>query len=152
MRLTPALALAAGLYALVGGAAAADEKADTEALKSLEGTYLLVGLEGKGLNLNEEQLKKVDDSQRKVVIKGDQIIATKKGKEDPAKIKVDASKTPPHITITSTEANKTEVNYGVYKLENGVLTIAATAEGDEKSRPADFKSGDKVYVMKLKKQ
>ena len=76
MRPIHALALAVGLCAL--GAAAADEKADkqAQALKELEGTYLVVGLEGKGIKLSEEDFQKVPDADRRIVIKGDQIVAT----------------------------------------------------------------------------
>lgn len=147
MRAPFALAL---VVALVGGAAVADDK---EALKQLEGTYLLVGLEAKGLKLDAEKLKGTDPLERKIVIKGDQIIAYMKGgKEDPGTIKLDASKSPPHIDITSTKDGKTEVNYGIYKFEKGVLTICTLERGDPKDRPKEFKADDKALLLVLEKQ
>lgn len=152
MRLASALVLALGLVA-AGGTSLADDKANAKALKDLEGTYLLVGLEGKGLRLTEDDFKKVDDSERKIVIKGDQIIAINKGKEDPAKLKIDVSKAPFHIDITSTKDKKDEVNYGIYKVDkDGTLTICAIEKGDAKDRPKEFKVNDKELMIVLKKQ
>ncbi len=147
----PALVLALALVALAG-TTTADEKTD-KALKELEGTYLLVGLEGKGLKLTEDDFKKVDDAERKIVIKGDQIIAINKGKEDPAKLKIDASKSPAFIDITSTKDKKDEVNYGIYKIEkDGTLVICAIEKGDAKDRPKEFKVNEKEIIIKLQKQ
>lgn len=146
------LVLGLALVALAGTAATADEKND-KALKELEGTYLLIGLEGKGLKLTEDDFKKVDDAERKIVIKGDQIIAVNKGKEDPAKIKIDASKSPALIDITSTKDKKDEVNYGIYKVEkDGTLVICAIEKGDAKDRPKEFKVNEKEIIIKLQKQ
>ncbi|MBM3981254.1 MAG: hypothetical protein FJ304_13390 [Planctomycetes bacterium] len=162
MRPVFALALLTGLA--LAGATTADEK-DDKALKELEGTYLLVGLEGKGLKLTEEDFMKVEDGDRKIVIKGGQIVAFQKGKEDPAKLKIDVSKTPAHIDITSTKDKKDEVNYGTYKFEKvkmkdkddkeivvEVLTICAVEMGDAKDRPKEFKVNDKELLIVLHKQ
>jgi len=152
MRRVSVLAFAIGLVALCG-TTKADEEADKKALKELEGNYLLVGLESKGFKLTEEDINKnIKEDERKIVIKGDQIIATSGGKEDPATIKLDASKKPPQIDITSTKDGKTETNYGIYKLENGVLTICATEKGEAKDRPKEFKADDKSLMIVLKKQ
>lgn len=142
-------ACAIALVAALGGTIAADDK---EALKALEGTYLLVGLETKGVKLTPDVLKKEDPAERKLVIKGDQILATTKGKDDPATIKIDASKTPPHIDITSVKDGKTEVNYGIYKFEKDVLTICALEKGDAKDRPTKFDAGDKYLLLVLERQ
>jgi uncharacterized protein (TIGR03067 family) len=150
MRPIPVFTLAIGLFAL-GSLARADEKTD-KALKELEGTYLVIGLEAKGLKLTEDDFKKTPDADRQMVIKGDQIVSRLGGKEDPATIKVDAAQKPAHITITSAKGGKTEVNYGIYKLENDVLTICATANAEAKDRPKEFKADDKVIVLVLKKQ
>ena len=146
-----ALAFTLGLFALAGGAAA-DEKADKQALKDLEGTYVLVGLEGAGLKFTEEQLKKVPDADRKVVVKGDQITMSFGGKDDAAALKLDAGQSPAHVTLTATREGKTEVNYGIYKFENGVLTICATEKGEAKDRPKEFKADDKTVLVTLRKQ
>jgi uncharacterized protein (TIGR03067 family) len=135
-------------------AATADEKDDKKALKELEGTYLIVGVEAKGMKLTEEDLKKFakNDEDRQIVIKGDQINAKSNGKDDPATIKLDASQKPPHIDITSLKNGKTEVNYGIYKVEKDTLTICAVEKGEAKDRPKEFKAGDGVLILVLKKQ
>jgi uncharacterized protein (TIGR03067 family) len=150
MRSIYALALAAGLLAL-STATAADEP-DKKALKELEGTYLLIGLEGKGVKLDEAEFKKVPEADRKFVIKGDQFISFAGGKEDPATIKLDPTKKPAFIDITTAKGGKTEVNYGIYKLENGVLTICALEKGEAKDRPKEFKVDSKEILLTLKKQ
>jgi uncharacterized protein (TIGR03067 family) len=150
MRSLTIFAVAVGLLALTGGATA-DEKADKQALKDLEGTYALVSLEAPGLKFTEEQLKKVPEADRRVVIKGEQITVSFGGKDDTATIKLDAAQKPAHITITATKDGKTEVNYGIYKFENGVLTLCSTEKGEAKDRPKEFKFDGKEIVWVLKK-
>jgi uncharacterized protein (TIGR03067 family) len=150
MRLTYALALAAGLCAL--GSAAAQDTPEKKALKELEGSYLLIGLKGKGSDLSEDDFKKVPDADRKLVLKGDQLTPFGGGKEDSATIKLDVSKKPAHIDLTTFKGGKTEVNYGIYKFENGVLTICTVEKGEAKDRPKEFKSEGKEILLTLKKQ
>lgn len=151
MRSLTMFAVAVGLLALVEGATG-DEKADKQALKDLEGTYALIGLEAPGgLKFTEEELKKVPEADRKVVIKGDQISVMIGGKDDSATIKLDAAQNPGHITLTTTKENKTDVNYGIYKFENGALTICANEKGEAKDRPKEFKFTGKEVIMTLKK-
>jgi uncharacterized protein (TIGR03067 family) len=142
------------LVAAIGGTALADDK---EALKALEGNYLLVGLETKGIKVGADALKKEDAAERAVVVKGDQMIAKLKGKDnklidDPATIKLDTSKTPAHIDLTSMKDGKPEVNYGIYKFEKDVLTICALEKGDAKDRPSKFEAGDKYLILVFEKQ
>lgn len=151
-RFACALALVAVSLA---GITRADEKDDKKALKDLAGEYLIIGIEAKGLKLSEEDLAKFakKDDDRKITIKDDKIIARFGGKEDPATIKIDASKSPAHIDLTSTKDGKTEVNYGIYKVEKDILTICAIEKGDPKDRPKEFKAdGNNTIILTLKKQ
>ncbi len=150
MRPIHACALAVGMLVL-GSVATADESADKKALKELEGTYLLVAAEGKGVKVTEADLKKVPDADRKLVVKGEQITTYFNGKENPATVRLNASQTPAAIDFTVTKDGKTDVNYGIYKLENGTLTICALEKGDAKERPKEFKASGKEYLMVLKK-
>src|SRR6266545_2108729 len=137
----------------LGGLIRADEKDDKKALKDLAGEYLIIGIEAKGVKLGEEDLAKFSKGdERKVTIKDDQIIARLGGKEDPATLKIDASKKPGQIDITSTKDGKTEVNYGIYKVEKDVLTIYATEKGESKDRPKEFKAEGNVVILTMKKQ
>ncbi len=137
----------------LGGLIRADEKDDKKALKDLAGEYLIIGIEAKGVKLGEEDLAKFSKGdERKVTIKDDQIIARLGGKEDPATLKIDASKKPGQIDITSTKDGKTEVNYGIYKVEKDVLTICATEKGESKDRPKEFKAEGNVVILTMKKQ
>jgi uncharacterized protein (TIGR03067 family) len=153
MRPIYALALAVGLLAL-GAVAPADEKADkaAQALKELEGTYLVIALDGKGLKFTEEDFQKVPDADRRIVIKDDLITSSLGGKEDKATIKLDPTQKPAHIDLVVAREGKTETNYGIYKLEEDVLTICAIERGEAKDRPKEFKADGKEIVMVLKKQ
>ncbi|MCI0704261.1 MAG: TIGR03067 domain-containing protein [Planctomycetia bacterium] len=146
MRALPAFALI-GLLAF-SGSAVADEKDRKATLKQLEGTYLIIGFDGKGLKLTEDDFKPLPDVERKIVIKGDQIIANLKGKEDVATIKLDPSQKPPHFTVI--DKNNTK-DYGIYKFENGLLLICSTEGGLEEDRPKEFKGSDKAVLITLKK-
>lgn len=146
-----AVALAIMAFSLVG-LARADEKDDKKALKDLAGEYLIIGIEAKGMKFGEDDLAKFSKGDdRKVTIKDDQIIARFGGKEDPATIKIDASKNPPQIDLTSTKDGKKEINYGIYKLEKDVLTICATEKGEPKDRPKEFKAEGNAIILTLKK-
>lgn len=151
MRKVPIFAFAAAIaFLAVSGASHADDK---KTLKDLEGEYLIIGIEGGGLKLTEEDLKKFGkDEERVITIKGDQILAKFGKKDDPATIKIDSSKTPNQIDITSTKDGKKETNYGIFKVEKDVLTIIATEKGEEKDRPKDFKGSEKTLMLTLKKQ
>jgi uncharacterized protein (TIGR03067 family) len=142
------LALAA--FALLAGTTSAEDK---KTLKELEGTYVIVGFEAKGLKLGEEELKKLGkDEERLVTIKGDQIIAKLGEMDDPATFTLDASKDPPRIDITRTRDGKKEHNYGIYKRDKDVLTICATEMAGPDERPKDFKAGDKTILLVLRKR
>jgi len=146
------LALAAGLFGLaaLSAPARADDKDEKKALKELEGTYQLVSMEKGPLKITADDLKKAGGTELpQVVIKGDQIIAKFGPKEDPATIKVDPTKKPAHIDITSKKDNK--IDYGIYKLEGGVLTICAVDEAQPKDRPTEFKASEKAMILVLKK-
>lgn len=146
-------ALAAGLLALaVSGSSRADEKDVAKALKALEGTYVIAGIEGEGIKLSEDDIKKfIPETERKVTIKGNQIIAQKGGKEDPATMKIDPTKKPAVMDISSKENGKDETSYGIYKLEGTTLTICTVEKGAEKDRPTAFKAGGKTILLTLKK-
>jgi uncharacterized protein (TIGR03067 family) len=145
------LGVVAGLWA-AGGLAAGQEKKDAP---KLDGTYLIVGLEAGGEKFPAELFDKAPEATRTIVIKGDKLIAKKDGKEEAITFKTDTSKTPAHINATETKPDgKTETSYGIYKLENGVLTICMVEGGKEADRPKEFKTTkeSKTILMTLKKK
>jgi uncharacterized protein (TIGR03067 family) len=124
------LVLAAAFgFGLVGVAAAQDAE---KALKELQGEYTVKELVRAG-KADEEEAKSVE----KMVIKDDQLTLYIKGREEPAKIKLDPSKKPGHIDISPTRGDKGETIPGIYKYEKGTLTIAF-AKGKDATRPKDF--------------
>jgi uncharacterized protein (TIGR03067 family) len=118
----------------------------------LEGTYLMIGIEGRGQKLTEADLRKVDKDERKFVIIGNQFIAWNKGKSEPSTIKLDDSQKPAHFDIVSTKDGVPEVNYGIYKFEDEILMICMTEKNDPADRPKEFKSDAKSLVLTLRKQ
>ena len=143
------------VYALVfalGGAAAADEKAGPDPLKAVEGDCVLTTFEGKGTKLTKDDLKKLPSARRDVVVTGSQITAEFGGKKETKSFKVDDTKTPHHIDLFSTKDGKTETNYGIYKVEKGVLTICATEQTKPEARPTEFKAGRDVFLMTIRKR
>ena len=138
---------------LTAAVAFAQDKKDDKKPAKLDGKYLITAMEFGGEKIPADFLEKAPEAERTIVIKGDQIIATKGGKEDPATIKLDASKTPAHITFTSKKDGKEETIYGIYKLDGDTLTICAV-EGKEADRPKEFKTekGSMAMMLTLKKK
>lgn len=146
MRAVYALALA------LGGAAAADDKAPPEPLKSVEGECVLTGFDGKGVKLTRADLKKLPAARRDVVVTGDTITAEFGGKRETATFKVDDAKTPRQIDLTFTRDGKAETNRGIYKIEKGLLTICAAEHDKPDARPTEFKAGRDVFVVTARKR
>jgi uncharacterized protein (TIGR03067 family) len=138
---------AAAALLLVGSGFAADEG-------KLDGTYVLVGIEAGGEKIPEDFISKQPEAERTITIKGDKAISMKKGKEDIATLKIDASKKPGQITITSKKGDKDEVVVGIYKVEGDVLTICAVESEKDSDRPTEFKTSkdSKTMMLTLKKQ
>lgn len=124
---------------------------------SLEGTYLLVEMDFMGMKKTEADMKSKSDEDRTFVIKGNQIIAKKGGKDDPATFTTDASKSPPQIDIVNKESGKDEKMFGIYKLDGDTLTLCLVMSDKPEDRPKDFviakddKTLGMMMVLKKKK-
>ncbi|MBA4188399.1 MAG: hypothetical protein C0467_10380 [Planctomycetaceae bacterium] len=132
---------------------AAEDKKEVK----LEGTYLIVGIEAGGEKLPDEFVTKQPEAERTITIKGDKIIASKKdGKEDPATFKIDATKTPAEITITTKKPDKDETAYGIFKVEGDKLTICAIESEKATDRPKEFKTSKEskslILILQRKKE
>lgn len=140
---------ALALVFALGGTALADDKSP---LKTVEGRGALVGFDGKGLKVNKADLKKLPIARRDVVVAGGTITAEFAGKRETRTYKVDDTKSPAHIDLTLTAGGKTETSYGIYKVENDVLTICASEQDKADARPTEFKTGKDVYLMTVRKR
>ncbi len=131
------------------GFAAEDKKA-----VKLEGTYLIVGVEASGEKVPAEFITKQPEAERTITIKGDKMMVMKNGKEDPATFKIDTSKTPAEITITSKKDGKDETAHGIFKLDGDTLTICAGEANTPADRPKEFKTAkdSKTMILVLQKQ
>ena len=138
------------LSGLLGVTLAADEPAADDT-KSIQGTWVLTGLEVNG--------KPIGDSVRgvglKVHIKGGEITfqnkeGMDKGKDKPptGTFKIDPNKTPKTIDTTY---NKESVEQGIYSLEgDGTLKLCVAKVGGK--RPSEFKTkegdGTRLFIFK----
>jgi len=156
MRSIRNVALAAVVLALTVGCNKDKEKdsGGGPGSASLEGTYALESIEKGGQKVTAADLGKLGAKAEdlKVVIKGDKITMHMGDKEDSATIKVDSTKDPKQIDITAKKGDKTETEYGIYKLDGDVLTICTIENAEAKDRPKEFKSGGKIEILTLKKQ
>lgn len=118
--------------------------ADEPGLAALAGSYKAVSVLKDG---KPAQAELVDGFRAK--IEKDEVTISVKGKEFPAKLKADPKRTPAHLDLSPTDGpEKGRTFPGIYKLEAGELVLAFTEKAD---RPADFKGGPDVLVVRLKK-
>ncbi len=135
------LALAGVVFAL---GVAAPLAADDATLAALAGSYQAVSVFKDG---KESPAELVAAFAAK--IEKDELTFTVKGKEFPAKLKVDPKKAPAHADLSPLDGpDKGRTFPGLLKLEKGELVLAFTETAD---RPADFAGGKDVLVVRLKK-
>lgn len=142
------------LLAITFLAAATTVLAKEDKKPSLDGTYVIIGLEKGGEKAPDEFFKKQPEEERTIVIKGNKLIPTKKKGMEPLDFTIDASKKPAEITATETKADKKETSYGIYKLEGDILTICLVENGQPSDRPKEFKTtkDSKAALVILKKK
>ena len=141
-------ALAIGLAAAMAWSAAGSARAD----ETIEGTYTLTGGENDGKKVPEERVKG-----GLVKITADTISVVDKDNNDiyVAKYKLDASKTPMVITMTSeagTGGTKGEKARGIVERDGDTLKLCYAPEGGTVPTSFATKAGTKqnCFVMKRK--
>ncbi len=119
--------------------AAATPAQDTKKeMDKLQGEWTMVSLEQRGKNASDEVVK-----QYKLTIKGDQWVVSTGGGEATMTFKIDPSKNPKTIDLTS--EGKQAVSRGIYKLEGDTLTLCRTT-GDI-DRPMEFKTTPEAGIL-----
>lgn len=149
---------------LAAAAGRADDPgaASRKALKEIEGVYALTAMEVGGVKAKEEFVR-----DRRFLVRADargyQLVALTTARvggadrviEEPLRITADPSKKPAAIEFEeSTEDGKARTTFGIYKLENDVLTICASDTQDPANRPTDFTTSPahpKQYLLVLKR-
>ena len=133
---------AAVLFAAVGGAVVA-----ADADKALNGSYKVKSFAKGGMDAPEEAVKAF----KSFVIKDGTIEFEVMDKTEKGKFTTDAKQKPAHIDVTpGTGPDAGKTMKGIYKVENGVLTICVN-HGDD--RPKDFDAkGDEVVKIVLEKK
>lgn len=134
------IASAAVLFAVVlGTSTAADEP-----LGELAGNWKAASLSRDGQEEPDEVVQTVS-----LKVAKDEITISAKGKQFPAKIKVDAKAKPAAIDISPSAGSENGRTFpGIYKVENGELVLAFVERGE---RPLDFKSAAGVLLVRFKK-
>jgi uncharacterized protein (TIGR03067 family) len=119
--------------------------ADAPPLKQIEGSYRAVSVSRDGKDAPADLVDAM-----KAKIAADELTITVKDKSHTAKIKVDPKAKPAAIDIAPSDGpDKGHTFPGIYKVEDGRLVIAFTERGD---RPTEFKGGDGVLLIKLKRE
>jgi uncharacterized protein (TIGR03067 family) len=121
---------------------------------NLEGTYVLVGMEAGGQPFPADLIAKSPETERTIKITGTQFIPTKKGKEEVANYKINTSKTPYQIDLTSKGKDKEEKMMGIFKVEGDKLIICMVESDKAEDRPKEFKTtkGGKTLILTLQKK
>lgn len=108
---------------------------------SLEGTWILNGMEILGEKAPAEEINKEPESDRTLKVTADKMIFVKKGKEDPSTYTTDKSKSPAHIDLVKKgEDGKEEKSYGIYKIDGDTLTLCIVESDKADDRPKEFKT------------
>jgi uncharacterized protein (TIGR03067 family) len=145
-----------GLVSLLFAAATIEARTDDKkAVPSLDGTYLIIGMEENGEKAPSDYFTKQPEADRTIVIKGDKLTAMRKGKEkSPLALKLDASKNPAEITMTDSIGDKPKTTFGIYTLEGDTLTICLVESDKAADRPKEFKTSkdSKAMILVLKKK
>ncbi|HKI34211.1 MAG TPA: TIGR03067 domain-containing protein [Gemmataceae bacterium] len=113
------------------------EDPSAKELKALEGDWKVVGLEEGGRKASEDDVKAM-----RWTFRGSEMQGMNPGEKagDKCKVKIDPSKGPKHIDLTTLEGElKGKTLEGIYKLEDDRLTICLRDEkAPEKGRPTEF--------------
>jgi uncharacterized protein (TIGR03067 family) len=133
------LVVAAGLV-LVAAAPGGDEA--KEDAKKLQGSWEVLEFEVSGKPLPEQFLQKV-----KVVFAGDKFkFDSGKPQNKDATFKIDPTKKPKQITITSEEKGGKMDLLGIYEFDGDKLKLCLHASGE---RPTEFKSTPETKSLRM---
>jgi uncharacterized protein (TIGR03067 family) len=137
--------VAAFVLLLIPALVWADAKDDAKAeLKKFAGTWKVLSVEADGKKIPDEEREKA-----RLIFDGENVTFKEfGGKDDKKTFKIDPSKKPATIDIEGPAGEKEGVK-GIYKFEDGKLTICASDKGE---RPTEFKAGDKVVLLVLEKE
>ncbi|MFO0799977.1 MAG: TIGR03067 domain-containing protein [Gemmataceae bacterium] len=132
-------ALAAVAF-LIGTTVAADDVS----LAALAGSYKAVSASHHGKAVPGDVLAGFAAK-----IEKDDLTFSVKGKDYPAKLKLDAKHAPAHLDLAPQDGpDKGRTFPGIVRLEKGEVVLAYTETAD---RPADFAGGKDVMVVRLKR-
>jgi uncharacterized protein (TIGR03067 family) len=115
---------------------------------ALEGNWTLVSADYMGEKMPAEEVEG-----KKVVFKGNQMIMVDKGQdmaaatEDAGMITLDESADPKSITMADAD-DPAATFKGIYKLENGELTIVMSSPGGERPKAFDAQNTLKIVLKK----
>ena len=121
---------------------AQDKDATGKDTKQLQGTW-------EAVKINSEELPPDKDKKITLTFKGNSITSSLNKK---LKFKIDAGKKPKQIDFYPEDKDQKKV-LGIYKLENGTLTICTYHIGMGQPRPKNFRvaPGKEMFVLEMKR-
>jgi len=150
------LALSAPLLALLAAATGCGKKDQPGGPASIDGTYTLVGGETDLVRLTEDDLKKLPDADRRVVIADNTITAGAGKAQTTSTFQLHPSKNPAEIDLTEKKPDGTTDKYtGIYKLDGDALTIClvrVVADQKETARPTEFRADLRTTLTRYRRQ
>ncbi len=145
-------AVSLSVLLLVCGCSKKDEPAAPQSSGDprLEGTYDLIETETRGIRKQEDPVILT------YTITANKLVSHAGKLEEAATLQCDPSRTPAEINISKKEANGvTDSTFGIYKIENDLLTICQVKSNNPADRPKEFKtspaSNALIWVLKKKK-
>ncbi len=118
-----------------------------KAAEAFQGEWKFISFSKSGEEDSKEELAKA-----KLVVSGDKMTFTRRGKDDPVTFTLDPKATPATIDLKAKEGGKEIMVKGIYKLEKDTLTICFGLDASE--RPKDFKpaKGNGLLILERVKK
>jgi len=138
------------ILGLVAAVTLLAETAEEKERQRLAGTWQLESIEVGGNKVENDDLKKISLTFRDGVI---ELQIGPDVKDKGMTFLLDVTKTPKTIDMTPSEGqDKDQVKRGIYKLEEGTMTLCLALKGD--TRPTEFSTqqGDNFVLAVLRKQ
>ncbi len=138
------------IFGLSAAASTGQEEAAKKDQKAAQGTWQILSWDLEGKAVTKEELNESKVKGKPLTIKNDKLSHALQGDSFEATFKLDPSKKPKAIDLTSLkDPDKGKTYLGIYYLEGNTLKICIALVGSD--RPSDFKGAKNVSLMVFKR-